>query len=132
MKYRKKGVFEAHRWLKNGDHPKDNCRVVTPVPGDGEPFLSEGKVVRRYRHPELPGTDQCLCCGKLLHDHGWIDQGDRGLMVCPGDYVITTPNGYVVVRERRFLEEFEPIPEPPRPPMMNPQWSGGPGMPYGT
>ena len=54
--YRKKPVvIEASQWFKNGDHPLDGSRLITPVPGDGEPYLSEGDVVRRYRHPDVPG-----------------------------------------------------------------------------
>jgi|WetSurMetagenome_2_1015567.scaffolds.fasta_scaffold10023_9 hypothetical protein len=43
-------VVEATQWLKNGDHPNDRC---VPVTYDGETFMSEGKAVRYYRHPNV-------------------------------------------------------------------------------
>jgi hypothetical protein len=82
-------VREAFQWFKNGDHPEDACRLVTPVPGDGEPYLSEGKVVRRFLHPAIPGEMPCHRCTRLLGDHGWIDTLEGGHQVCPGDWIIT-------------------------------------------
>lgn len=91
--FRKKPVvIEATQWFKNGDHPMDDTRTVTPVPGDGAPFLSEGKVVRRHR---LPGGShaQCAHCGDTMNNHGWIDTLEGGHIVCPGDWVITGVKG---------------------------------------
>jgi hypothetical protein len=93
-KYRKKPVvIEATQWFKNGDHPDDACRTITPVPGDGDPFLSEGKVVRYFRHPEVPGSTVCKHCGQTMHEHGWIDTLEGGHIVCPGDFIITGVKG---------------------------------------
>jgi hypothetical protein len=92
--YRKKPVvIEASQWFKNGDHPLDGSRLITPVPGDGEPYLSEGDVVRRYRHPDVPGDRLCEQCGKPHHVHGWIDTLEQGHRVCPGDWIITGVKG---------------------------------------
>jgi hypothetical protein len=94
MKYRKKPVvIEATQWHKNGDHPEDETRMVTPVPGDGDPFLSEGKVVRYYRRPDVCGESACKHCGVRMHEHGWIDTLEGGHIVCPGDFVITGVKG---------------------------------------
>jgi hypothetical protein len=96
MKYRKKPVvIEATQWFKNGDHPLDETRIVTPVPGDGDPFKSEGKVVRYFRHPDkaYAGERQCEKCGEIMHKHGWIDTLEGGHIVCPGDYIITGVKG---------------------------------------
>jgi hypothetical protein len=92
MKFRKKPVvIEATQWFKNGDHPLDETRIVTPVLGDGAPFKSEGKVVRYFRHLEkmYGGERQCDKCGNIMHDHGWIDTLEGGHIVCPSDWIIT-------------------------------------------
>lgn len=84
----------AHQWLHNGDHPGDNCRMITPEPQAGQdfsPFRSEGQVVRYYRHPQDYGGRDCGDCGYPMHHHGWIDQGVRGRVVCPGDWIVTVP-----------------------------------------
>ncbi len=99
MKCRKKSiVVEAHQWFKNGDHPEDNCRLLQPFEGDKQIFNSEGEVVRYFRHPNIPGTDFCkgfdktgkpIGCGRMFHDHGWIDTLEGGHIVCPADWIIT-------------------------------------------
>lgn len=79
--YRKKPVvIEATQWHKNGDHPYDG------PPG------REGKVVRYYRRPGIPGDTTHSPCGLKLHDHGWIDTLKGGHTVCPGDFIITGVN----------------------------------------
>jgi len=87
-KFRKKPVeIEAHRWFKNGDHPEDNCRDIHDA--DGFYFLSEGEVVRYYRHPDDDEKRKCQHCGTIMHYHGWIDTLEGGHNVCPGDWIIT-------------------------------------------
>jgi hypothetical protein len=94
MKFRKKPVvIEAAQWFKNGDHPLDDTRTVTPVPGDGPPFMSEGKVVRYYRDPGVAEMSRCKHCGDIMHNHGWIDTLEGGHIVCPGDWIITGVKG---------------------------------------
>lgn len=89
MKFRKKPVeIEAHQWWKNGDHPEDGSAIIEPKDG-GEPSLSEGNIVRRYRTPETKCDSVCPQCGFLFHIHGWIDTLEGGHIVCPGDWVIT-------------------------------------------
>lgn len=91
-KYRKKPlVVEATQWWKNGDHPGDNCYYVDDK--SPERFLSEGKVVRYFRDPNVPGTTVCKHCGKTMHEHGWIDTLEGGHIVCPGDWIITGVKG---------------------------------------
>lgn len=84
--FRKKPVvIEASQWFKNGDHPKD---------GDGK---FEGKTVRYFRVPGIHGHQPCQQCGKIMHDHGWIDTPEGGRdgaqVVCPGDWIITGVKG---------------------------------------
>ena len=87
-KFRKKPVVvDATQWFENGDHPEDE---VTLIP-DSEDFLfpTEGKVVRYYRRPDVPGSKECEHCGATMHVHGWIDTLEGGHVVCPGDWIIT-------------------------------------------
>lgn len=93
-KFRKKPVVvEASVWHKNGDHPLDQSKLISPSSGYGEPFLTEGKIVRLFRRPDVPGESTCRHCGKIMHDHGWIDTLEGGHIVCPGDVIITGVNG---------------------------------------
>lgn len=91
-KFRKKPVvIEATQWFKNGDHPEDKQEMIRPI--DGDPFLSEGKIVRYFRHPEIRGTALCKHCNLIMHEHGWIDTLEGGHIVCPGDWIITGVKG---------------------------------------
>jgi hypothetical protein len=117
--YRQKpAVVEAHQWFKNGDHPADNCRLITPTrPGVTESFLSEGEIVRYYRNPDDSGDRECGDCGETMHQHGWIDQGALGRVVCPGDWVISLPVESVgrvacfPVKPDVFQATYEAVPE---------------------
>ena len=97
MKFRKKPVvIEATQWFKNGDHPQDDCHMVTPDPNSTTqfaPFLSEGAIVRYYRRPDYVGERLCEKCGQAMHNHGWIDTLEGGHIVCPGDWIITGVKG---------------------------------------
>lgn len=91
-KFRKKPVvIEATQWFKNGDHPCDGTERFVGGEFDGE--LYEGKVVRYYRSPDLDGQQGCKHCGRIMHDHGWIDTLEGGHIVCPGDWIITGVRG---------------------------------------
>lgn len=91
-KFRKKPiVIEATQWFTNGDHPEDQCVLIT---GDlGYQFASEGKVVRYYRRPDDDAQRHCEKCGNIMHLHGWIDTLEGGHIVCPGDWIITGVKG---------------------------------------
>lgn len=96
MKFRKKPVvIEATQWFQNGSHPEDH-----EPRGDGDPQRyeeyvhdTEGKVVRRFRRPDVDGQSACKHCGNTMHVHGWIDTLEGGHIVCPGDWVITGVQG---------------------------------------
>lgn len=91
-RYRKKPVvIEATQWFKNGDHPKDGDERFESGEFKGE--LYEGRIVRYYRHPDVPGERQCEQCGKPHHVHGWVDTLEQGHRVCPGDWIITGVKG---------------------------------------
>lgn len=99
MKYRKKPVVvEAHRWFKNGDHPEDG----------GDPSI-EGKLVRYFRDPSLPGQGLHLLCGHAFHDHGFIDTLEGGHIVCPGDWIIQGVAGeFYPCKPNIFEATYEP------------------------
>lgn len=91
-RYRKKPVvIEATQWFKNGDHPEDGTERFIDGKYAGE--LYEGKVVRYFRHPSYQGSCKCERCGKIMHEHGWIDTFEGGHIVCPGDFIITGVKG---------------------------------------
>jgi hypothetical protein len=103
MKYRSKKtgeIIEAVRWFENGDHPNDDVWRNFEETGNPPTEPREGKIVRYFRSPHVPGEKKCaLGCGFSMHWHGWIDNpsipgyvsedGIYSMAVCPGDYVIT-------------------------------------------
>ena len=110
MKFRRKPIeVEAHEWNKNGDHPLDNCKELPK--GDGTVFLSEGAVVRFFRHPSMAGDKTCRYCSRLFADHGWIDSPNGGFVVCPGDFILSEPKnpskGFYPVKPNVFAEDYE-------------------------
>jgi len=117
-RYQVKGVptVEAVRWFRNGDHPKDNSSLVSPDPRSitqFEPFLSEGKIVRYFRHPDISGDNICSFCGKVYDIHGWIDTPGDGYRVCPGDWVIEgSPGEYFSMKHEDFILSYELVEKP--------------------
>lgn len=88
MKYRKRSIeVEAIQWFKNGDHPEDNCIRVQEDSISGG-FLSEGEVVRYFRHPRMCDGSICSKCRIENSQHGWIDTAEGEHRVCPGDWII--------------------------------------------
>lgn len=108
-KYRKKPiVIEAVQWFKNGDHPNDD--VFRPFEDTGKipEVPREGKVVRYFRHPKIPGEATCTKCNNIMHEHGWIDTIQGGFNVCPGDYIITEFDGkYYPCNSKIFESTYE-------------------------
>lgn len=84
-------VISIFKWLKNGDHPND---------GDKN---TEGSIVRYFRHPSIKGNSACPFCGDIMHAHGFIDSGESGWVVCPGDYIVQTSAEYF------SKEEYFPV-----------------------
>ena len=90
MKFRKRPVIvEATQWVKNGDHPQDDCFRTYEDTGVIPTEPREGKIVRYFRHPGIPGGHECEHCGVTMHNHGWIDTLGGGHIVCPFDWIIT-------------------------------------------
>ena len=99
---------EACRWFKNGDHPDDYANDAQErESGDHARTKDrEGQVVRRFRHPEISGQAACTC-GSPMHDHGWIDQGQDSVIVCPG-YLIYHENGQYHATDPDDCQIIEP------------------------
>lgn len=108
QRFRKKLVeIEAAQWFKNGDHPEDNLPPNDKIV-NGE--RTEGAVVRYFRNPDLPGARECKHCGRIMHDHGWIDDPTGGHTVCPGDWIVTDRSGrYFPVAPSVFAALFAPV-----------------------
>ena len=108
-KYRKKPVvIEAEQWFKNGDHSEDDCRMMRGK--NDKPFLSEGKIVRYFRRPDVSGLKICTYCKKLMTIHGWIDTKEGGHIVCPGDWIITGVVGeHYPCKPDIFEETYEKV-----------------------
>ena len=109
MKFVKKPiVIEATQWFKNGDHPEDDCRTLE---SDEGPFLSEGKVVRYFRRPDIDDDKECNWCGGTMRDHGWIDGPEGGVTVCPSDWIITGAGGdqYYALKTVIFNHTYEVV-----------------------
>lgn len=100
-KYVLKKPVLAVQWYKNGDHPNDRCVA------DENGSYNEGAVVRYFRHPDVAGNSFCEC-GDTMHYHGWIDQGNDGLIVCPSDYVIeNSETGRFPLAEYSVINQME-------------------------
>ena len=109
-KYRTKSiVVEAHQWFKNGDHPRDACHWITNKAP--KPFLSEGRVVRRFCSPTVKGDSHCHLCGQIMNDHGWLDRNSSfRSTVCPGDWVVTGPQQELFACQPDELDRvYEPV-----------------------
>lgn len=105
MKFRKKPIIiEAHQWFKNGDHPEDNAARNWP----GNEW--EGLIVRYFRSSGIDSEILCKKCNEIMHNHGWIDSGDEGYTVCPGDWIITDKQiGYYPMSDKLIKELYEVI-----------------------
>lgn len=112
MKFRKKtNTTEATQWFKNGDHPLDDCYRPFEDTGEIPAEPREGKIVRYFRHPNIPDNDICTFCGRKMHDHGWIDEIINHT-VCPGDWVVTTDKGkHYPINPHVFKDTFEKVEE---------------------
>lgn len=109
MRFRKKPiVIEAIQWFKNGDHPLDKSEMISINNCDA--FLTEGKIVRYFRTPSLPGDTICSHCKDIMHNHGWIDTLEGKHVVCPGDWIITgIKNEKYPCKPDIFEATYEPV-----------------------
>lgn len=75
-------MIEAEPWTENGCLSWDECEVLNGS------FIGEGKCVRYFRHPDVPGDQSCRHCEVAMYFHGWVDTLEGGHIVCPGDWII--------------------------------------------
>ena len=61
------------RWLAVRDH----------VLASHECPSTDRRALGYYRHPSINGQTECPECGYLMHEHGWLDCGGDGIVVCP-------------------------------------------------
>ena len=86
--------------------------MITGRPPGQQDFLTEGKVVRRFRRPDVAGTLACPHCGKTFHEHGWIDALEDGHIVCPGDWIVEIDNGeYLPAKPALFYALLDKLSE---------------------
>ncbi len=105
---RQHNVLEAHQWFENGDFKGEVTEVFKDGTYVGEFY--EGSVVRYFRHPNIPGENICPICQQSMHVHGWIDQGEDGTTVCPGDYVVKlSPVEYIVHKPEEFFKLYHTV-----------------------
>lgn len=111
-KWRKKPVIiDAVQWFKNGDHVEDKSMELLKI-GEANPEggLSEGKIVRYFRHPRNPGHTYCKKCKHTMHFHGWIDTLEGGHIVCPGDWIIKgIQNEFYPCKNEIFQKTYEKV-----------------------
>ncbi len=65
-------VVDVIRWLEQGDH---------------------SAIVQPFHDPIVPSGGACPKCGKRMGLHGSMATGRGRETVCPGDYILTEPNG---------------------------------------
>ena len=104
-KYCKKPVIiEAEQWVKV-TYDREATSGFEP---ESFPIYHLG--VGYYRHPEVSGRKKCEHCGKIMHEHGWIDVLEEGHTVCPGDWVIKGVVGeFYPIKNDIFLKTYEKV-----------------------
>jgi hypothetical protein len=112
-------MSNATQWFKNGDHPLDYANEYVGIEnGELREFSGEerkardweGDVVRRYRHPYTKGSSVCAHCLHTMHNHGWIDSGAHGRVVCPGDWIVTANGAHFPLKPDVFKAVVEKKP----------------------
>lgn len=86
--YQKKpAIVQAQQWLKHGD-------IADLV----QPFYLR------------TGWTTCATCGQEQAAHGWIESGHYPVvlsqLVCPGDYVVITPENSIDVLDIRTFNKI--------------------------
>ena len=104
-------LVDATQWFRNGDHPHDG-NAIYPTSGRPAGQVLEGRVVRYFRRPDVPGDSICLECSEPYRVHGWIETKMNGWRVCPGDWIVTGVHGEVFpVKPGVFVLTYEAVPQ---------------------
>jgi hypothetical protein len=82
-KYRKKPVvIDAEQW--------DGISQI----GEIKHYFDRSTLITEFSDLPTPTyVDYCKQCGESFLDHGWIETLEGGLIVCPGDWIITGVKG---------------------------------------
>lgn len=77
-----------------------------------EAFQWVPKDAIKYRHILKPycaeSTFPCGKCGEPYSDHGWLPHWGSGQLVCPGDMIVTGPEGIrYAMNHDAFFREYE-------------------------
>lgn len=92
MKVKRKDIFEAVQWFRDGDHP-------AVAPGGWRTMINS----------------PCRTCGELSIKHGHIAHPEGSYTVCPGDWIVSDgwlmePEGgatHTPYHQEGFNETFE-------------------------
>ena len=83
---RKVDVILAEQWFKEGDVPEANIKLMSDEKG------------------------KCHLCKKPMAIHGVIENKEGSEIVCPGDWVIRTPEGsYQQMSDFIFKRKYERV-----------------------
>ena len=80
---------KAYQWLKDGDEPRN--------------------IVRYYPYSIPLICARCGVCNQSMTDHGLIDFGEAGLVVCPGDWIISTEEGNFFPCKSEIFAEYSKL-----------------------
>lgn len=80
-----------------------------PVVVDAVQWWKLGDQLKVYPHANK-GDWLCQTCKRLGVDHGWIAQMEGDGTVCPGDWIVTGPDGVPRLCKRAAFEvTYEPV-----------------------
>lgn len=85
-------------------HVARQCRCMGPKTETKIPVACGACYIVRYFR--LPGIDsqRCARCQFSYREHGWIDSGGNGRVVCPGDWVGAIAPGVNFAFSNDFVE----------------------------
>ena len=80
---------------------------------------TDRRPLKHYRHPRLDGQTECPECGYLMHEHGWLDCGGDGIVVCPS---LHSPFGGQAVTDYARNHTCQPVWRPTTSAEIQPGW----------
>ena len=86
-----------------------------------------------YRTPDRDGQRICPKCDHIMHDHGWLETHNGGVVVCPGDVIVTECLGVKYLYANVVFESvYEPVCEKVDTPRDIAEYHWSPSMNGGT
>lgn len=84
-------LHSVSRWCGMGTHPQD------------------GRLIRNLTEKKRSKAT-CSHCSQLIHNHGFLNTGGDGQVICPGDYILEDMSGnYFVVSATSFHGLFRQL-----------------------